>query len=102
MLRELPPPAKGSCHDVTLAPDGRTALSADGSVLRLWSIPDGKQLASTCGRRVVLWDAAGHNQMITEWEHSVAVNDLAFADDSRHLAVAHADGTIYVYRLRAP
>jgi hypothetical protein len=117
------------CQDgisrVSFAPDGRRVMAVgwdrvvhfwdlasggDRDVMRIcgpaltwadWS-PDGKIVAGTTDDgRVVAWDIASRN-VLREWHLSGPVWSLAFAPDSRHLAVARADGTLSLFRLALP
>jgi WD40 repeat protein/tRNA A-37 threonylcarbamoyl transferase component Bud32 len=64
--------------------------------------PD-RQLLACSGQdgRVVLWDVATGKKR-NDWKMPGPVYRLAFAADSRHLATANANGTVYIYRLDAP
>ncbi len=68
--------------------------------------PDGSRLATACTEgRVVIWDtnaAREDNRELAEWMSHTLVHDLAFAPDGRHLAAAHENTTIYIYRLGEP
>ncbi|HYT93995.1 MAG TPA: serine/threonine-protein kinase [Gemmataceae bacterium] len=77
------------------APEAATARSLALS-------PDGTILA-TIGQsgRLVVWQAATE-KVLLQWAHPKGVNAVAFAPDSRHLATANGDGTIYILRLATP
>jgi serine/threonine protein kinase len=89
--------------DLTGAPKPATALSRHTD--QVWSVafaPDGRVFASGgWDGRVVLWDMATSSRQ-REWlvpgEH---VHRVAFAPDSRHLAIC-AGNDVYVVRLRLP
>jgi WD40 repeat protein len=72
---------------------------AAGVVRRLAPSPDGRLLA-TFGpdHSVVVWELAT-GKRLHEWDLPEQLGDLAFAPDSRHLAVAIATGPIYILRL---
>jgi WD40 repeat protein len=82
------------------APSGPTWAS--GGVRRLCPSPDGKLLA-TFGpdHSVVVWDLATGKQL-HGWDLPENLGGLAFAPDSRHLAVSLATGPVYVLRLAGP
>ncbi len=109
-----------------IAPDGRRALTGSGdAILYLWDLtkeppaevsqlkgthghvsravfaPDGRTFA-THGPEglVILWDAAAGKRLKT-WTFHENVGNLAFAADSRHLAVSLGTGPVYVLRLSA-
>jgi WD40 repeat protein len=64
--------------------------------------PDGKRLVSgDSEQRIVLWDAE-KSEKIREWKQPSPFNQLLFAPDSRHLAIANTNGTIYILRLPDP
>jgi WD40 repeat protein len=117
-------------YSVAFARDGRRALSGgqDGSV-RQWdlegdssreahlllplapdtthairavaSAPDGEALvAAGADGRIVHWNAEG--EKVGECRLPGPVYGLAFAGDSRHLATANSNGTVYILRLPAP
>jgi WD40 repeat protein len=109
---------------VACSPDGRYILSGGAdSTVRLWDLqekepkglvlddapkatitsvvyaPDGKTMAAAgLDGRITLWDAATRKVL---WQTQLpgAVHGLSFARDSRHLATANANGTIYILRL---
>jgi WD40 repeat protein len=61
--------------------------------------PDGKQVATSgLDGQLVLWDLAG-GKRLRQWTFQENVANVAYASDSRHLAVALATGVIYVLRL---
>ena len=72
-------------HSLALSPDGTRLVSGD---------PD---------RRIVLWTATSETgKPSREWFQRSTFNQLLFAPDSRHLAIANTDGTIYILRLAPP
>jgi WD40 repeat protein len=113
--------------DVVFAPDGRSAFSGglQGTLWR-WDLdaaelrhrtflrwhtqgvlsvavsPDGKTLASS-GQdgRVILWEAASGTRL-REWQLPAEAPGVVFAHDGRHLAIANANGTVYILRLAKP
>jgi WD40 repeat protein len=112
---------------VAFAPDGRTALSGDGdSRLQLWDLtgeapkeaavfggtsgyvysvavaPDGKTVA-TYGPdgKLVVWELPSGKRLL-EWAPPEYLGGVAFAPDSRHLAVGVGLGPVYVLRLAGP
>jgi len=109
---------------VAYAPDGRHLLSGSSdATVRLWVLqedqpkgrvlegspraaitcvafaPDGKTFAAS-GQdgRITLWSAATEKPL---WQTQLpgAVLGLAYAGDSRHLATANANGTVFILRL---
>jgi WD40 repeat protein len=114
-------------NSVAFAPDGRHAFSSVAdSTLRLWDVrgsdpkpsgswkgtygsavmltpsPDGKWLAgSGLDGKVIVWEA-GTGKRVREWVMQENVGSLAFAPDSRHLAVSLGTGPVYVLRLASP
>src|SRR5262249_47511254 len=70
-----------------------------GSVRRLVPSPDGRLLA-TFGpdHSLVVWELATGKQL-HKWDLPEYLGGLAFAPDSRHLAVSIATGPVYVLRL---
>jgi WD40 repeat protein len=73
----------GMVHCMALSPDGKFLLSGDSE------------------RRIVLWDPDS-GKKVREWQHRASFRQLLFAPDSRHLAMANDDGTIYILRLAPP
>jgi WD40 repeat protein len=74
---------------------------AAGTVRRLVPSPDGRLLA-TFGpdHTLVVWELAT-DKRLREWDLAENPGGLAFAPDSRHLAVSLATGPVYVLRLAA-
>jgi WD40 repeat protein len=73
--------APKSEHVVAIAPNGRLVAEAVESVVMIWSLANGKQF---------------------QWQLAGEVRALAFAPDSRHLATANSNGTVYIFRLPRP
>jgi WD40 repeat protein len=75
---------------------------AAGAVRRLTPSPDGRLLA-TFGpdHTIVVWDTAT-GKRLHEWDLAENPGSLAFAPDSRYLAVSIATGPVYVLRLAGP
>jgi WD40 repeat protein len=64
--------------------------------------PDAKLLAMAGpDGRVLLWETATGKQL-KEWTLPGAVHGLAFSGDSKRLATANGNGTVYVYQLNLP
>lgn len=62
---------------------------------------DGKLLASSGeDKRVRIWNVKTGDK-VREWHFVEEARALAFASDSRHLAVGNSDGTLYLLRLEA-
>jgi WD40 repeat protein len=72
---------------------------AAGAVRRLLPSPDGRLLA-TFGpdRTLVVWEMAT-GKRLHQWDLAETPGQMAFAPDSRHLAVTIATGPVYVLRL---
>ena len=114
---------------IAFFPDGRQAVSGSGgydTATRLWSVhdaalketkalkgqygpvqfvavsPDGQRLV-TMGPdgKLIEWDSAS-GKRLWEWVPQEYVGGLAFAPDSRHLAVCLGTGPIYILRLGPP
>ena len=61
--------------------------------------PDDKLLATSSDQGFIyLWDFATGNK-IKEWHFPFPVQQVAFAPDARHLAVANGNGTVFILRL---
>jgi WD40 repeat protein len=71
-------------HDVSFAPDGKTFFSAgEDKSVKVWSTATGA--------------------LVHEWSDlRFAVHGVACAPDSRHVAFANANSTIYLLRLTKP
>jgi WD40 repeat protein len=64
--------------------------------------PDGRYLLTQEGSyRIILWDAATKKKL-KEWSLPEYTGNLAFAPDSRHLAISLVTGVTYVLRLEGP
>jgi WD40 repeat protein len=112
---------------VAFSPTGRQAASSDDSgFVRLYEVsetgmrlqllprwhtgpvrslafaPDGATLASAGhDGRLILWDVA-RQAKLREWKLPWPILAVDFARDARHLAVANANGTMYILRLAKP
>ncbi|MBY0522173.1 MAG: protein kinase [Gemmataceae bacterium] len=118
-------PATGAPTAMAVSPDGRTLVSTrSNGWLRLWDVsqsqpreletlkgphqyivwsaafsPDGKTLASVSAEgKLVLWDWAAAKPC-REWMLPGSGLGVAYAPDGRHVAVALADGTIFILRV---
>ena len=61
--------------------------------------PDGQCLATVGDdAQVILWDTSTGN-VKKSWELRFPIHSLAWAPDSRHLLIANANGTVYIFRL---
>jgi WD40 repeat protein len=71
-----------------------------GAVYSMRGSPDGKLLA-TYGPdgQVIIWELASGRRLF-EWSPPEYIGGIAFASDSRHLAVGFGAGPVYVLRLR--
>jgi WD40 repeat protein len=111
---------------LAFGPDGRTALAGSSDArIRFWELmadglrdrmadykgkygaiysmrvsPDGKLLA-TYGPdgQVIVWELASGKRLF-EWSPPEYIGGVAFASDSRHLAVGVGLGPVYIVRLR--
>jgi len=110
------------CGKVAISPDGQHVVTTDpDGALSLWDLhagtflrkidigpgladlpalfsPDGKAAAVFHGSTVVLLEMPSGNEL-KKWQFPGPVHGLAFAPDSRHLAVANGNGTVYILRL---
>jgi WD40 repeat protein/serine/threonine protein kinase len=78
----------------------RVLAEAGGAVVVLAYAPDGKTLAaSKADRRLLWWETDSWQSH--EWQSVMRLTALAFAPDSRHLAVGNENGTAYLLRLTA-
>jgi WD40 repeat protein len=88
-------------YDLSKEPVGvhNTVSLHRGPVQQLYPSPDGKRLVSVDDRsHVVIWNTATW-KMEVEWDHKPKVAHLAWARDSRHLAIANDTLAIDVLRL---
>jgi serine/threonine protein kinase/WD40 repeat protein len=112
----------GDCARVAISPDGQHILTSDfdgacslldlhtGRFVRKIELgtapvghaavfsPDGKLAAVAYASSLILLEMPSGNR-IKEWQFPGPVQDVAFAPDGRHLAVANGNGTLYVLRL---
>jgi serine/threonine protein kinase/WD40 repeat protein len=110
------------CARVAISPDGQHILTSDfdgacslldlhtGSFVRKIDFgpspvaqaavfsPDGKVAAVAYASSLVLLEMPSGNRL-KEWQFPGQVHAVAFAPDSRHIAVANGNGTLYVLRL---
>jgi WD40 repeat protein len=79
----------------------RTTLHAPPATM-YWALtvsPDNKMLATSSDKGAVyLWDLASAKKL-KEWQFPFQTKQVAFAPDTRHLAVALGNGTVYILRL---
>jgi WD40 repeat protein len=81
---------------------GRAIKGASGGVTKITVAPDGKSMATSGpDGKLIVWDAAS-GKRLHEWTLPEYFGGLAFASDSRHLAVALGTGPVYVLRLDVP
>jgi WD40 repeat protein len=74
---------------------------ASGYVALMRFSPDGKQVATSgLDGQLVLWDLVS-GKRIQQWALPEYISNVAYASDSRHLAVSLATGVIYILRLAA-
>jgi WD40 repeat protein len=111
---------------VAFTPDSRLALSGAGdAIVRRWDVtgadppeevalkgsagavsalvfsPDGKMLATLgLDYRLTVWDPVA-GKALRQWALPENVGGMAFAADSRHLAIGLGTGPVYVLRLTA-
>jgi len=122
----LPQP-RGAVTSAAIAPDGQTlAVGTSAGSIRFWDVtttdarerpeasvpsirssvfalaysPDGALLAASYAGKVLLLEASGQ-KVLRDWELPGTIEDLSFSPDSRHLALANSNGTLYVLRLAA-
>ncbi len=121
-LRHAQPPSS-----LAFAGDGRTLVTADGDgTVRFWQTSDWKPMKQTLpgdgtpllrigcspdGRYVAIASPlrgtirivdlqASPLREVRSWTLAGRLADIAFAQDSRHLATANANGTVYILRTR--
>jgi formylglycine-generating enzyme required for sulfatase activity len=118
-------PHTGPVYSTSCSPDG-TTIAAGSGVLKTWNLktgkeqatlshgahvhgisalayaPDGRTLASLGywqdKATLLLWDVPG-SKLTKELVLPDHANHIAFAADGRHLAVADANGTVYILRI---
>jgi WD40 repeat protein len=81
-------------------PAAPTALpGVDDYVTALAVAPDGQTVAGMgANGKIFLWDAAS-GKMLRQWQLGESTTWIAFAPDSRHLAIALVGGPVYILRL---
>jgi WD40 repeat protein len=73
-----------------------------GQVYRIQFSPDGRCIVTQdTANHVIVWDAASRRKR-HDWGLPEHVSNVAFAPDSRHLAMSLATGVIYILRLDGP
>jgi WD40 repeat protein len=84
-------------------PAAPTALpGADDYVTALAVAPDGQTVAGMGAKgKIVLWDVAS-GKKLRQWQLDEGATCIAFAPDSRHLAIALVGGPVYLLRLSSP
>src|SRR5262249_29801042 len=110
---------------VAFAPDGKTlATGCCDKTVRLWQVATGRKLGEFSGHTSYVWsvvfapagkslasaDEAGRviqwnlatGKPLRQWQFPGPVYGIAFARDSRHLATANGNSTVYILRLAAP
>jgi WD40 repeat protein len=126
-LATFPNPPGSGVVSLVFSPDGRHGLagSEDGKV-RLWDLekdgaqqqpkyfqglsaqvtsvayaPNNKMVAASCTNgEVIVWETSGKKHQ--KWNFPGAVHGVTFFPDSRHLAIANGNGTVYILRLDSP
>jgi WD40 repeat protein len=81
---------------------GPVAIANGGGADPIFAIaPNGRLIGQLVASNLVIWNAAtGEKQY--EWRLPGEVRAIAFAPDSRHLATANNNGTVYIFRLPRP
>jgi WD40 repeat protein len=75
---------------------------ATGYVHGLLCSPDGRHLVTRgLDGQVVLWDLAT-GKRLRQWSIPEVIGHMAYASDSRHLAIALGTGVVYILRLPPP
>jgi WD40 repeat protein len=87
--------------DLTTGKERQSLKTEAGGTMGLAFSADGKKLASAHQDGwLIVWDAAS-GKRVEGWQLPGAINAVAFAVDSRHLATGNSNGTVYVFRLAA-
>ncbi len=77
-------------------------MASASSALIVAVSPDGRRVVTVgLDYQCILWDAAT-GKRVHEWVLPEMVSAVAFASDSRHLALALGTGVVYILRLAAP
>jgi WD40 repeat protein len=84
-------------------PAAPTALpGVDEYVAGLAVAPDGQTVAGIGAYgKLFLWDVAS-GKKLRQWQLDEGATGIAFAPDSRHLAIALVGGPVYILRLAPP
>jgi WD40 repeat protein len=94
----------GACHLVHLHANGATEETllegrVEGDAM-IALTPDGRTVAATDRTRgaLLVWDTKA-GKLLHQWRLPGPSGCIAFAPDSRHLAVGNASGIVYIFRL---